>query len=382
VTTLKQGAKGDAVKQLQAAIGVNADGVFGPQTAAALKQWQQAHGLAADGVAGPKTWGAIQGGGGAPAAGGNGQTPGATSTPQPSADALKASFGFVGALAGAIPELKGVLDQAIREQWTSDRFIMAVSASNWYRTNADHAREFITLQQVDPATAQANWIRASGDMWTYAWQQGIKLDDKQAAEAAMWKINNPTATEDATRVHLARTYFNPYQDWNQLTGTAAQAARQIQEIGRNYGWDDWENYDSSRDTLGKIMRGELDVEGFQRQMLEQAKVKYPGLNDQLMAGATVKDLAQPYVDSYSKILEQPTTTINWYDDKLITEALQYRPDNGGNGGKGVESNGVMPIYQFNQKLREDPRWRKTDNAIASTGDLVSQIGKDFGFIGT
>jgi len=304
----------------------------------------------------------------------------AAPTPAPSPEALKASFGFVGAMADNIPELKGILDQAIAGQWTSDRFIMAVSASNWYRTNADHAREFLTLQQVDPATAQANWIRAAGDMWTYAWSQGITLNDQQAAEAAMWKMMNPTATEDATRVHLARTYFNPNQDWNNLTGFAAQTARQIQEVGRQYGWDDFDNYDSSREWLGKIMRGEADVEGFQRAMIDQAKIKYPGLHDQLLAGASVKDLAQPYMDSYSKILETPTSSINWYDDKLITEALQYQGP-AGNGGKNVESNGTMPIYQFNQKLREDPRWRKTDNAIAATGDLVTQIGKDFGFIG-
>lgn len=304
-----------------------------------------------------------------------------TPTPQPSPEALKASYGFVGALADAIPELKNIMNTAVAQQWTNDRFIMAVSASDWYRQNADHAREFITLQAVDPATAQANWIRASGDMWTYAWQQGIQLNDQQAAEAAMWKMMNPTAPDDAVRVHLARTYFNPGMDWNQLNGQAAQFARQIQEVGRNYGWDDWENYDASRDWLGKMMRGESDVEGFQRSMIEQAKIKYPGLADQLMAGANVKDLAQPYVDSYSKILEMPTTAINWTDDKLITEAMQYRPDNGGNGGKGTESNGTMPLYQFDQKLREDPRWRKTDNAINTTGTLLQTIGKDWGFVG-
>jgi hypothetical protein len=306
----------------------------------------------------------------------------AAPTPAPSPEALKASFGFVGALAGAIPELRGILDQAVQQQWTSDRFIMAVSASNWYRSNADHAREFITLQQVDPATAQQNWIRAAGDIWTFAWKNGITLNDQQASEAAMWKMMNPTAPEDATMVHLARTYFNPYQDWTQLTGTAAKYAADIQTMGRAYGFDDWDNYDTSRDYLGQMMRGELDENGLQRKLVEQAKMKYPGLEDQLLAGATVKDLAQPYVDSYSKILEMPSTAINWNDDKLIQEAMQFRPDNGGNGGKGVQSNGTMPIYQFNQKLREDPRWRKTDNAIASTGDLVTQIGKDFGFIGT
>jgi len=48
-------ARGGGVQALQRAIGVSADGVFGPQTESALKRWQGSHGLQADGVAGPLT---------------------------------------------------------------------------------------------------------------------------------------------------------------------------------------------------------------------------------------------------------------------------------------------------------------------------------------
>lgn len=53
--TLKVGASGPAVVKLQKALGVTADGDFGPGTEAALKKWQASKGLTADGVAGPKT---------------------------------------------------------------------------------------------------------------------------------------------------------------------------------------------------------------------------------------------------------------------------------------------------------------------------------------
>lgn len=52
---LRRGSKGDDVKKMQAALGLTADGDFGPGTEAALKKWQAANGLTADGVAGPKT---------------------------------------------------------------------------------------------------------------------------------------------------------------------------------------------------------------------------------------------------------------------------------------------------------------------------------------
>jgi putative chitinase len=53
--TLRRGSKGDSVKQMQAKLGLTADGDFGPGTEAALKKWQAANGLTADGVAGAKT---------------------------------------------------------------------------------------------------------------------------------------------------------------------------------------------------------------------------------------------------------------------------------------------------------------------------------------
>ncbi len=59
VTTLKIGSTGDAVKALQAALGVTVDGSFGPGTSAALKEWQAKNGLTPDGVAGPKTLAAL-----------------------------------------------------------------------------------------------------------------------------------------------------------------------------------------------------------------------------------------------------------------------------------------------------------------------------------
>ena len=54
---LKVGSKGDDVKKLQAKLGLGADGVFGPGTAAAVKKWQADNGLTADGVVGDGTWG-------------------------------------------------------------------------------------------------------------------------------------------------------------------------------------------------------------------------------------------------------------------------------------------------------------------------------------
>lgn len=52
VTPLRQGMRGEAVRQLQQKLSVDADGDFGPKTAAAVKAYQKRNGMTVDGVAG------------------------------------------------------------------------------------------------------------------------------------------------------------------------------------------------------------------------------------------------------------------------------------------------------------------------------------------
>ena len=68
-STLKQGAKGDEVKQLQELLnaqgaGLKVDGIYGPLTAAAVSQYQTSNSLKVDGITGSQTWGSLLGGGG------------------------------------------------------------------------------------------------------------------------------------------------------------------------------------------------------------------------------------------------------------------------------------------------------------------------------
>ena len=57
---LKEGSRGQEVTELQQALAINADGIFGAGTRTAVESYQQKNGLLVDGIVGPQTLAAIR----------------------------------------------------------------------------------------------------------------------------------------------------------------------------------------------------------------------------------------------------------------------------------------------------------------------------------
>lgn len=57
--TLRRGAQGPLVDEIQTKLGVAGPDVFGPKTEAAVRAFQRSRGLVADGIVGPRTWAAL-----------------------------------------------------------------------------------------------------------------------------------------------------------------------------------------------------------------------------------------------------------------------------------------------------------------------------------
>ncbi|OWJ78435.1 N-acetylmuramidase domain-containing protein [Haematobacter genomosp. 1] len=57
---LRAGARGEAVRRLQVALGLDSDGAFGPETEAAVRRFQAQSALPVDGVVGARTWAELE----------------------------------------------------------------------------------------------------------------------------------------------------------------------------------------------------------------------------------------------------------------------------------------------------------------------------------
>jgi hypothetical protein len=162
----------------------------------------------------------------------------------------------------------------------------------------------------------------------------------------------------------------PVNALNIPEGPAGKYFVNIKDLARNNGI-------SLSDTAAKtyadqIAAGVVDENTVINTLRESAAGAFPQYADQIKAGLNLNTLANPYIQSMSKILEIPDAGIDLFDP-TIRGALSYTMPDGKLGTKS--------LYEFEKGLRQDPRWQYTDNAKASVSSSVQQVLKDFGFMG-
>jgi hypothetical protein len=118
--------------------------------------------------------------------------------------------------------------------------------------------------------------------------------------------------------------------------------------------------------IKRIESGE-DPEVFKQVIRQTAKIGLPEKVSKLLdQGLDLDAVYAPYRNTMASLLELNPDSIS-LNDPLLRSAIQ--------GDK------EMPIYDFQRALRKDPRWQYTNNARETVSSGLSQVLKDFGFMG-
>ena len=129
---------------------------------------------------------------------------------------------------------------------------------------------------------------------------------------------------------------------------------------------------AAKEYATKLAAGALDENTVANTIRESAASAFPQFADKIKAGVNLQTLADPYIQSMSKILEVPDVSIDLFDP-TIRGALSYTTPDGKVGTKS--------IYDFEKDLRKDPRWQYTQNAKTDVANSVQKVLQDFGFMG-
>lgn len=273
------------------------------------------------------------------------------------------SYGFVATLLNSNKELKNLFAKAVAGGWTAAKFQAALRDTNWWKTTPQTSRDFLMLQYGDPATARRKVDQMNLKVTTLARSMGSAVDakgiDNIVSASVMYGWSDAQIRNEIGRLMV----FKP----GQRLGEAGDDIDKLNQFSYSMGIQNSDSW--YQNWAQKIVRGQATQQDAEDEMRRVAKTMFPGWSKQLDAGQTVMDLASPYLQSYSTILEVPPGTVNLFDPK-IKAALQYKDKNG--------NTAVKPIWQFETELRSDPRWKATKNAQDSMMQTAHQILTDFG----
>jgi hypothetical protein len=281
-----------------------------------------------------------------------------------SAQEMAQQYGFAYAFLRSDASLWSLFTQAVAGNWAATKFQAELKNTSWYQKNAESVRQYQFLAKTDPATMAARKSAITAQMQDKARIMGATMSGPILATIA----NNALmfGWNDAQIQNVLAGYVKATN--GVFSGNAADSATQIRQKA-------WRNGVSlSESTIQSyaqgVAAGNLTVDGITATIRNQAKSVAPAYAQELDSGMDLYDVASPYMQSMAKILEVAPASIDLFDP-TIRSALSSKDAKGQATSKS--------LWQFEQGLRQDPRWTKTQNAQDSMMSTGRKVLNDFGF---
>lgn len=304
-----------------------------------------------------------------PAGGGSSNfSTGSTATPKLSSAELAEQYGFVSSFLNSNKELKKLFQDAVAGGWSADKFQAKLRNTKWWKTHSKDEREWLLQLKADPATAKQEMSQAKVKIKQLANQMGMIMtkDIQKYLDKAAYNMVALGWNESQLRYYLGQYVSFKGET---LQGEGGEAINEMREYAYSMGVqlnDTWYT-----DRARNILRGVATIQDYKSEIMNKAKASFPQWTKQIEAGQSVADIASPYMQSMAQILELPQGSVNLFDS-TIKKALNYT-------NPGTLQKEAKPLWQFENELRSDPRWKKTKNAQDSLFQVGHQVLADFGF---
>lgn len=278
---------------------------------------------------------------------------------------LAARYGFALAVLNSDPELKGLFNKAVSQTWTADRFQAELRATKWYQTHGEAWRNAAIQKAADPATYNNNVAQVRARLGMMASEVG-SLASPSALDSMAQTAYQFGWDDNQLRLHLAASI--QYEN-GRLQGQAGQWEADWREYAASQGL----NYsDAQYEHWARVVgKGEATSQDVISQMRETAASAFPHLADRLRAGETVQSIAEPYRQTMASLLEMNPDAIG-LSDPSIKKALASKDDKG--------QPALKTLWQFENDVRSDERWLKTQNAQNQAMSVTRKILNDFGLV--
>lgn len=287
---------------------------------------------------------------------------------------LSSEYQFLVPLIWDNPDLRSVWINAANNGWSESRIGLAFQNTNWWKQNNKYARKAWAEYQLSQKGQSADWAlrndQARALLEEKATQMGARLSEEDKADL-VHRIIYEGLDQPERQLYLERALSDKIKATGGgegpggYRGSAGNFIQNLRERARQNGLqysDGW--YQAAAQS---VARSDTTEDDWYRDIQEKAASMFPVFGDQIRGGATAYDLASPYINLMAQTLELAPDAIT-LDDPYIRQAL------GGYDDKGKPQ--AMNLWDFQRRLRNDPRWMNTNfaqNQITGVADAMMQM---------
>jgi hypothetical protein len=292
-----------------------------------------------------------------------------------SRDELAAQYQSVVGIIYTVPELQALFEQALDEEWSPVRLQASLQNSDWFRNNDQYARTAWAQETLGGADWQGNLSEARKAVQLTAAQMGSDVTDEELNALAKRYIYEGWGNSTRRGMMMEAlsseiTFLKDDRGQTSMQGSSGQLADGLRNLARANGVsfsDNW--YESAARSVASGLSQATDWE---RDVRKQAASLYPVYSQKIEQGLNVYDLASPYINTMAQELELDPNQIT-LNDPYIRSALGGMSDNGDFSSMG--------LWDFQKKLRNDPRWENTSKAQNEVTSVTGRVMQMFGLMG-
>ena len=287
---------------------------------------------------------------------------------------VQEEFGSLWDVYNSDPEVKKVIDEAVKGGYQDDEVKMEAKLSNtsWYRTTQQSARQFAIQQSTDPATAESRVVASIESMRVNASNQGFSLSDESLRKLATDSIKFGWSDQQKLNALGSEQVASA-----QLGGAPGMADLRQSSVGRSLRAKAEKFFQKpSEEMIGswtqQILTGQKSEVQFEETMRDSARTQFRSLQPALDKGQDVDTAMYAYKQQAQSILGSSidASQIDWTQDKW-NKALNFRDEKTGDYRQ-------MDLWEWNKYLRTLDEWQNTEEAKTAYGDLAISLARGFG----
>lgn len=274
------------------------------------------------------------------------------------------NYGYAMAFLEHDDELWKLFKEAVNKSWSVTKFQTELLDTKWFRKHSSTYRQGMARKYSDPG----EWKQQKRQMT----QKIEGLASRYSAVMSRDKMKDLAEdailfgwTDDQMADHISK--FIRRQRGGHFGGSLASIEEQVRSTAYRNGvklnkgaMDNW---------MRQIVRGQSTMEEYTNSIRAHAQRTFKAFAQEIAGGMDLADVAAPYLDSAQQILELAPNNIDLFDPR-VRKALTHKNDKG--------QTVPLGLVEFEESLRQDPRWRHTQNATESVSTAMYEVSRMMG----